>query len=95
MAFYLDEQIETCRQMQLGGCLQFAVINRLEWAAKSGEEYSKQQLYYWIECLDEAAELLDDPDVKRGIYRDIGILLTAAGEKLLSIKYHQKSKALI
>lgn len=93
MAFYLDDKIETARKMKLGGCLRLAVMNRLEWAVQNREEYTKEQFVCWIESLDEAADLLDDIEVKRGIYRDIGKLLEAAGDNLLLIKYHQKSMA--
>lgn len=87
----IDKRIEDALRLRLGGPMRIAVLNRIEQAAANGEEYTEEQFYFWIDCLNSAAGWVDDNEVASGIYRDIGCLLAAKGDTEGAIKYFEGS----
>jgi len=86
-----DQQISDAQRLKLGGVMRIAVLERIEQANLNDEEYTEEQFNYWIECLNSAAGWVDDPEVASGIYRDIGYLLMAKGDKDGAIRYFEGS----
>lgn len=86
-----DKLIEDALRLKLGGPVRIAVLNQIEQAAANGEEYTEEQFYFWIDCLNSAAGWVDNNEVASGIYRDIGCLLAAKGDIEGAIKYFEGS----
>ena len=86
-----NKRIEDAKQMKNGGLLRIAVMDRLNYAVQTGEEYTEKQFEYWMDCLTSAAGWVEDNEIAAGIYRDMGMLYAAKGEKEEAIKYLQGS----
>ena len=72
-----------------------AVKNRVKFAAVTREQYTDEQFEYWMSCLREAADMVEDMSVKSGIHRDIGLLYDAYGDFGEAIKHYQRSIELL
>ena len=85
----LNKRIDDASRLKLGGPMRLAVLKRIEWAATNEEEYTDEQFAFWIDCLNSAAGWVQNDMVTSGIYRDIGWLLSAKGDKEGALRYYE------
>ncbi|HAN21607.1 MAG: hypothetical protein A2Y15_05915 [Clostridiales bacterium GWF2_36_10] len=87
----LDRNIESAKELKLGGCLRSAVYKRLNHAVTNKEEFTDKQFEYWMSCFKDAATMVDDVTVESGIYRDLGWLLGSYGDNVRALQYYKKA----